>query len=80
MSRICRHPLQLTPHAPQWLDCRICAACFPHRDDCPGHGSPECVERCMNGGIPLGTATGAQQEIDDLESAYMLPASDRSAP
>lgn len=67
-TRICRHPLQYVPHAPNWLDCPLCAACFPHRNDCPGTGTTGCGTRCMS------LTTDAQLETYRLEVLYALPA------
>jgi hypothetical protein len=66
-TSICRHPLRITTHAPIWLDCDICHACFLHREDCPGLGTPVCAERCMNG-ADLRTAA--------LDALYALPAAE----
>lgn len=49
-SRTCRHPLRIV--GANWLTCDVCNADFLHRDDCPGTGTPECVERCANGPVP----------------------------
>lgn len=57
--RICRHVLVIVPHAPGWLDCPTCAACFRHRDDCPGLGMPGCAAKCMGGADPEVTALDA---------------------
>jgi hypothetical protein len=46
---ICRHPLRIPRHAPEWLSCDIHRAGFAHREDCPGHGTPGCVTACANG-------------------------------
>lgn len=70
-TRICRHPLQFVPHAPQWLDCPTHHACFPHRDDCPGLGTTGCGARCMN------LTTKAQHEAYRLEVLYALPSYER---
>ncbi|MDX2520558.1 MULTISPECIES: hypothetical protein [Streptomyces] len=48
-ARICRHPLRVPPHAPEWLSCDIHRAGFAHREDCPGHGTPGCITACANG-------------------------------
>lgn len=63
--RICRHVLTITPHAPAWLDCATCQACFLHRADCPGLGTPTCAEKCMNGADP---------EVAALDALYAQPA------
>ena len=69
-TRICRHTLRLVPHAPQWLSCDVCAADFPHRQDCPAYGSPQCLERCMSGAKPT------DEEV--LELLWLLPANERT--
>jgi hypothetical protein len=46
---ICRHPLRIPPHAPEWLSCDIHRAGFAHREDCPGYGTPGCITACANG-------------------------------
>jgi hypothetical protein len=48
-ARVCRHPLRMAPHAPQWLSCDIHRAGFPHKEDCPGHGTPGCITLCAGG-------------------------------
>ncbi len=48
-ARICRHPLRIPPHAPEWLSCDIHRAAFAHREDCPGHGTPDCITACAGG-------------------------------
>lgn len=69
--RICRHPLRIATNAPAWLACDTCHADFPHRNDCPGIGTPGCAERCMGGADP---------EIAALDALYALPALERTAP
>ncbi|KOU20934.1 hypothetical protein ADK52_25430 [Streptomyces sp. WM6372] len=66
MARICRHTLKLTFRMPQWLSCDTCHADFPHRADCPGHGTAACAASCMND--PERAA-----EIATLEAAFALP-------
>lgn len=65
--RICRHPLRITTHAPVWLDCDICQACFLHREDCPGLGTPGCARDCMGGADPVTAA---------LDALFALPAAE----
>lgn len=48
-TRVCRHPLRMPQHAPEWLSCDIHRAGFAHREDCPGHGTPDCITACANG-------------------------------
>ncbi|MGQ4351962.1 hypothetical protein [Streptomyces drozdowiczii] len=76
MTRICRHPLRLVPHAPGWLACDTCAADFPHRQDCTERGAPQCITDCMNSTPQLHQA---QQEIYLLEALYDLPARTHAA-
>jgi hypothetical protein len=67
-NRICRHPLRFVPHAPAWLDCPLCAACFLHREDCPGLGTEGCAVDCMN------VTDSAEWEVYRLEVWLSLPA------
>ncbi|MBP5922147.1 MULTISPECIES: hypothetical protein [Streptomyces] len=52
-ARVCRHPLRVPAHAPEWLSCDIHRAGFSHKEDCPGHGTPDCIAQCA-GGEPTG--------------------------
>jgi hypothetical protein len=70
MARICRHPLRIVQHLPQWLACDTCQASFLHREDCTSVGSPECAATCMNNATPDPDAL--------LELLSTLPAHDRS--
>lgn len=69
-TRICRHPLRIVPHAPKWLACDTCHADFPHRQGCPGLGSPGCLLACMGGAEP--------DPVVLLEVAFQLPAYERT--
>ncbi|MFB6776536.1 hypothetical protein ACFCX0_03685 [Streptomyces sp. NPDC056352] len=73
MTRICRHPLRLVPHAPGWLACDTCQADFRHREDCTERGGQQCITACMNSTPELHQA---QQEVYLLEALYELPATD----
>lgn len=66
-TRICRHVLRITTHAPAWLDCDTCQACFLHREDCPGRGTPGCARDCMGGADPVTAA---------LDALYAMPAAE----
>jgi hypothetical protein len=66
-ARICRHPLRIVPHLPQWLTCDLCCADFLHREDCPGIGSPVCAQRCMGGAT-----------VDPLLLMWIQPACERT--
>ncbi|MFF9787138.1 hypothetical protein [Streptomyces nigrescens] len=65
MARICRHPLRIAENAPKWLTCDTCQADFPHKQDCPGTGTPGCADRCMGGADPVTAA---------LDALYTAPA------
>lgn len=60
---VCRHPLRMAPHAPIWLSCDIHRACFSHRDDCPGHGTPGCITLCAGGEPDDGQLLGLAVEL-----------------
>lgn len=66
-TRVCRHPLRIVPHLPQWLTCDTCRADFLHREDCPGVGSPVCARRCMGGAV-----------VDPLLLLWIQPAYERT--
>lgn len=69
--RICRHVLRIATNAPAWLACDTCRADFPHREDCPGLGTPGCAENCMGGANP---------EVAALDALHALPAVERTSP
>jgi hypothetical protein len=69
--RICRHVLRIVTHAPAWLACDTCKADFPHREACPGRGTPGCAARCMG---------GADHQVAALDALYALPAAERTSP
>ena len=70
-ARICRHVLRIAVNAPGWLSCDTCQADFLHREDCPGHGTPVCAQRCMGGADP---------EVAALDAMFSLPAAERTRP
>jgi hypothetical protein len=66
-DRVCRHPLRIVPHLPQWLACDTCRADFLHREDCPSVGGPDCARRCMGGA-----------DVDPLLLLWIQPAYERT--
>lgn len=46
---VCRHPLRMSEHSPEWLSCDIHRAGFAHKESCPGHGTPVCITECAGG-------------------------------
>jgi hypothetical protein len=53
----------MPPHAPEWLSCDIHRACFSHREDCPGHGTPGCITGCAGGEPDDGQLLGLAVEL-----------------